>query len=136
MLKHLIATIALVCVASIGSAAATKVGNCIKLAADGDSWTFAPTDAGIIKLEFTPITTGSLYQLRAGSESGTILWETTSTETRAVDSTGTVQTYVGGLNKITDEVCIQAPVAIYLNHTDTGTFTGMYLYTGRKDGNN
>jgi hypothetical protein len=138
MLKHLIAFTAIFCIASLGYSATTKVGNCIKLAADGDSYTFSPGEAGSVKLEFTPTTTGSLFQLRAGSESGTILWETTSTETRAVTSAGIVVTAMGGLNKITDEVTIQAPVAVYLNTTNTAAegFTGMYLYTGRKEGNN
>lgn len=140
MLKHLIAFTAIFCIASLGYSAAAKTGNVIKLAADGDSWSFASTDAGIVKIELTPSTTGTLYQLRSGSESGAIVWETTASETRRVvmSSTDELEVAAGGMPKIEDNVTIQCPVTLYLNTTDTAAagFTGMYLYTGRKEGNN
>lgn len=129
------------CLCGTASAATSSPApNVIVFGADEDTFT-PPSNQGaannnvIETIEVTPNTTGTLYQI-LNATTGQAIWETTSTETRPVTSTGVVVTAVGGINKIVDKVNILIPTGgIRFNTTTTpgAGFTGLYLY--RRAGN-
>lgn len=127
-----------------GAAATSGSPTILRFAASGDTFT-PPSGANtggvtnammVDTIAFTPVTTGSVYRLTEGTttNTGAIIWETTATETRAVNSSGTVNTALGGLNKVVEQIQFHIPpTGLYFTTTDSSS-TGLILYrrTGRQ----
>lgn len=141
--KVIAALVLAFCVGICGTANAATTSpapNVIVFGADEDTFT-PPSNQGaannniIETIEVTPNTTGTLYQI-LNATTGAAIWETTSTESRPVTSTGVVVTAVGGIAKIVDKVNILIPTGgVRFNTTTTpgAGFTGLYCY--RRAGN-
>lgn len=122
----------ILCLCAPAFGATTQAGNVVRMTAEADTYSAGGAALPpVTQIQLTPVTTGTCFRLREASSTGKVLWETTSTETRDITSTGNVYDTSAGLDKIVENVTISVPTGgLYLEieGADPLTWTGIYLY--------